>query len=213
MEILQLLVTSFTVALSGAAAPGPLMFTTIKESYVSGVKAGLLLSLGHALVEVPAVVILGLGMVNLQGGMTLPILYLCGGSLLIVLGLLTLKDAIILKVAIQSSKVNESSKLRQLFLGAASSISNPYWSIWWATVGAAYVLSSLELSVLGIVLFYFSHIFADFAVFTTISFAVSKGKDMLGTKSYRLVLAVSGFALLLISAVFLLEGTTRFIAL
>jgi threonine/homoserine/homoserine lactone efflux protein len=209
MDVLQLLVTSFTVALSGAAAPGPLMFATVKESYTSGTRAGLLLSLGHALVEVPAVVILGLGMVSLQGGKTLSVLYLCGGSLLLVLGLLTLRDAVVLKVAVQSSGMHESSKLRQLFLGAASSVSNPYWSIWWATIGAVYVLSSLELSVLGVVLFYFSHISADFAVFTTISFAVSKGKDLLGTKSYRFVLALSGLALLLIGVSFLVEGVAR----
>lgn len=212
MEMLQLLATSFTVALSGAAAPGPLMFTTIKESYFSGARAGLLLSFGHALVEVPAVIILGLGLVSIQGSMALNLLYLFGGSLLLLLGLLTLRDVVNSKVIPPSSEGHRSSSLRQLFLGAASSVSNPYWSIWWATVGAVYVLSSLELSALGLVLFYLSHISADFAVFTTVSLAVSKGKNMLGTRSYRFVLVASGVALLLIGASFLLECASRIAA-
>ena len=47
--------------------------------------------------------------------------------------------------------------------GIVVSLSNPYWIIWWATVGATFMTQSLELGLLGIGAFYVGHILSDFS--------------------------------------------------
>ena len=52
MNYFSIFIVSFTIALSGALAPGPLLTAVIYESTRKGFKAGPLVILGHALLEV-----------------------------------------------------------------------------------------------------------------------------------------------------------------
>src|SRR3989339_1811617 len=52
MDLISIFLVSFTIALSGAMMPGPLLTVVIAESLKHGRKTGPLVSLGHAILEV-----------------------------------------------------------------------------------------------------------------------------------------------------------------
>jgi threonine/homoserine/homoserine lactone efflux protein len=62
MDILTIFITSFFIAFSGAAMPGPLMTATISESARRGPLAGPVMMVGHSLLELGLVSLLMLGL-------------------------------------------------------------------------------------------------------------------------------------------------------
>ena len=92
--------------------------------------------------------------------------------------------------------------------GMAASISNPYWIIWWATVGAAYVATSAGYGVAGPATFFVGHIAADLAWYSLVSFAIATGTRFFNDRVYRGILYVCGF-LFLFGAYFLRLGVSN----
>ena len=91
------------------------------------------------------------------------------------------------------SNSETTSKKKNLFIaGALMSLANPYWIIWWATIGIGYIVSSMEYGWLGITLFFIGHITGDMIWYFAISFAVGKGKKLFTDKTYRILIAVCG---------------------
>src|SRR5271157_4108973 len=62
LEFFAIFTTSFTVALSGALMPGPLLTVTISESARRGYMAGPLLIVGHSVLELVLVTAICLGL-------------------------------------------------------------------------------------------------------------------------------------------------------
>jgi len=69
--------------------------------------------------------------------------------------------------------------LRNLvFTGIYVSATNPYFIIWWASTGMESIRRAYEIGLLGVLFFYVGHILSDFAWYTLISVAVSRGKKL-----------------------------------
>ena len=82
--------------------------------------------------------------------------------------------------------------------GAAVSLANPYWLLWWVTIGAALVAKGLALGPAGVVAFFIGHELADLAWYAAVIFAVSSGRHLLSPKVYRVVMAcLAAFLLVL----------------
>ena len=92
-------------------------------------------------------------------------------------------------------KAEETEKKRFLPLsGALMSLANPYWTVWWATIGLGYILSASELGIPGIVVFFAGHIMADLVWYSFVSAAVFKGRLILPDTVYRVVVGLcAGF--------------------
>ncbi|MEM1547431.1 MAG: LysE family transporter [Thermoproteota archaeon] len=207
-SIVEIPLTSFIVSLSGALAPGPLMITTVRESsYMRSFKPGLFLSFGHALAEAPVTVMLTYGLLNISEDFY-PIISIFGGIFLASMGILSfLKKA----RSIEAREVARAHRsLTMVALGATISVSNPYWTTWWLTVGATYVSKSLPWGVLGIVLFYISHQLGDFAVLGSISKLMATGARSIGEKRLKILIIVCNIAMIAIGISFILEGTRVF---
>ncbi len=192
-------VTSFVVALSGALMPGPLLTTTVGESIRYGPRAGPLLIAGHAILELALVAALFLGLAPLliDNKITAGI-SLAGGAVLLYMasGMLRTLPALSLDAAGFSKK----SHGRLIASGILVSLSNPYWSVWWATIGLAYVLQSKQFGAAGVMIFFTGHILADLSWYTIVSFTVGKGKRFINNVMYRWIVGVcalflAGFAL------------------
>ncbi len=95
---------------------------------------------------------------------------------------------------------------RLIGLGAAVSLSNPYWSLWWATIGVSYMNMAMHAQGLGIVVFFGGHILADLAWYTAVSGAVSGGRRFLSPGLYRGILALAGFFLIGLAGYFVVSG-------
>lgn len=203
--LVEILSTSFVVALSGALAPGPLMITVVREaSHSRSIKPGLYLSLGHALAEAPVTAILTYGLLSIDRGF-FPFLSLIGGFFLVATSLLAVlkpgyKDGETRKI------IGTRGFLTLVALGAAVSFSNPYWTTWWVTIGAAYVSKALTVGGLGVLLFYLSHEMGDLMVLGLISKMVTSGTGSIGEKGFKTIMILCNIAIIMIGIYFILEG-------
>lgn len=208
MELWVLLVTSFLVGLTGALSPGPLLTVTVSESVRRGFWAGPLVVLGHCLLEIALIVALVMGLQELLkfNGVkgTIGIL---GGLFLLWLGYQMLRDAYRDSLDITLSGEGKSMKWGgPVLAGLLASLSNPYFVLWWATVGAAYVFVSLEYGWLGLVLFTAGHISSDLLWYSLVSFAVARGRRYIGHNFYRGLLGACGVFLVGLALYFCVSG-------
>ena len=202
-------ISSFVVALSGAMMPGPLLTTTITESLRRGYMAGPLLILGHGILELALLVLLLLGIsplfskqwffvsVSLSGG---GILMWMAWSIVRTLPTLSLSGA---------GEAAEAKGKNLILKGIAVSIANPYFTIWWATIGLGYIMHSMRLGTAAIAAFFAGHILADFAWYGIVSIAMSKGRHFLNTSIYRGIMATGAEVLALFACWFIYSGLDR----
>ena len=95
--------------------------------------------------------------------------------------------------------------------GMITSLSNPYWLIWWATIGVTYMLVSLEKSLVGISAFYVGHISADFAWYCAVAGALVLGKQILSDQIYMGLIIACGLFLVYLGIYFFYSGVRKFL--
>jgi threonine/homoserine/homoserine lactone efflux protein len=197
-------VTSFIVALSGALMPGPLLTLTVGEAARRGFWAGPLIILGHALLELALVLLLLAGVgVWLNRPLVLGVVGVSGAAALGWMGLGLLKASRHSHLAFDAKG---GSSLNPIVAGVLMSAANPYWLIWWLTIGLGYVMFSMKYGWLGVGLFFAGHILADFAWYTLVSGAVSRGRRFISDGIYRGFLAGCGVFLFGFGGYFAFQG-------
>ena len=200
--------TSLLVGFSGALMPGPLLTVVISGSARRGFWEGETLVLGHALAEALIVVVLAAGLSRLlRRNWVAGLIGLLGGAFLLWMGFDIARSAWWGTVSLeQTADAGAGLQLAPIITGVVVSISNPYWVVWWATVGASYVTMSLERGSLGLGSFYFGHILSDVSWYSLVAFLVTKGRALLNTSLYRLILLVCGLFLIALSVYFIYSG-------
>ena len=206
MNLFLLFGSAFIVALSGALMPGPLLAVTLGHSPRYGWTFGPLAILGHGVLELGliSVVFLGAGPVLKSHGVQ-AIVGLAGGIILVWMGWGMFSIA-------RSDDGDEKSNgrlgqgNRPILLGIVTSVSNPYWTLWWATVGLAYLLVAAKSGPVGIVIFFLGHISGDLAWYTLVSWGAAKGVRFTGSKFYSVILITCAFILLVLGLWFVWYG-------
>jgi len=200
---MQDLVTFFSlgliIGLTGALAPGPTLIATINESVTSGWRAGPLVSIGHVIVEIGIVLLIVGGLGSFIDSATW-LISLFGGLALIIFGYLTLSSA---RGAVIPKAGAGTSTGRPIIVGMLTSISNPYFWIWWLSIGAALLWSSLEAGMIAGLLLIAGHWTADVGWLTLVSSGIHKGRFFLSDRGYRLILSACGVFLLIFGCWFL----------
>jgi threonine/homoserine/homoserine lactone efflux protein len=88
---------------------------------------------------------------------------------------------------------------------------NPYFIIWWLTVGAKLIYDALNLlSIHGILIMYFSHVWMDFAWLIIVSYVAFKGKEFLSTKFYKIIFIILSILLIYFGISFLIDAINSF---
>jgi threonine/homoserine/homoserine lactone efflux protein len=206
MTLLVIFGTSFVVGLSGSLMPGPLLAITIPLAARKGFWVGPTLVLGHAVAEVAIVVALAVGLAYLVGSSWVAVIVgAVGGFVLILMGMDIMRNARHQEPLPEDGGLETGSLggLHPVLSGLVASVANPTWIIWWATVGAAYVVWAREWGTLGLFSFYTGHILADLSWYSLVSLAVAGGRNRIPLGVYRGVLAVCGAFLVLLGAYFL----------
>ena len=207
---ITLFVTSFIVALSGAAMPGPLLTVTISESPRRGLMTGPLLITGHAILELALVLALLMGLAPLlKMKPVFIVIALAGSAVLLWMGLGMLKS---LPNLVLTTDGGETKGRNLILSGVLMSIANPYWSIWWATIGLGYILHSMDAGTMGVVAFFTGHIMGDLFWYAAISTAVWKGRKLLSDRGYRILIGTCAVFLIVFSFLFAWSGVQKLIA-
>ncbi|MDD3618689.1 MAG: LysE family transporter [Desulfobulbaceae bacterium] len=209
LTLTTIFVSSFIIALSGALMPGPLLTVTVSESTRRGAGAGPLMILGHGILELTLVLALLAGLAPLLNRDGVFVVIALAGSAI----LLWMSVSMFRSVAGLSLSLDEhNGGGRNLVLaGILFSLANPYWLIWWASIGLGYILHSVKFGVPGVAAFFTGHILADLGWYALISFGVAKGRNYLSDRLYRgLIMGCAGF-LVLFSCYFFYSGIEKLI--
>ena len=200
-EMLQILGASFLIGLTGALAPGPTLMATINTSLKTGWTAGPKVAAGHALVEmlVFLLIVQGLATAMQQYSRLIAVL---GGMALMAFGFLMVKGS--RNAALVSSA--EDSITNPFMAGVLTSAANPYFWIWWLSIGSALIISGLEGGIILAGLFMIGHWGADFGWYTLISTSVERGKKILSEANYRNILALCGCFLIVFGIYYLINA-------
>ena len=190
MALLLFLVQVVVISLSGVMAPGPVTAAAIGMGARSRY-AGMLLAIGHGIVEFPLMILIVLGMGRILKLPTAQIVIgLAGGAFLLMMAAGMLKS--LRSAEIQETKVAKSAPM---LAGIILSAGNPYFLFWWATVGLALATTATGMGIWAFALFAVVHWLCDFIWLSALSWASFKGTGLFGLRSQRIVLLICAVAL------------------
>ncbi|MCS4541395.1 MAG: LysE family translocator [Euryarchaeota archaeon] len=205
LTLLVLLALGFTIGLSGALIPGPLLTFTISTSLKKGAKVGPLVVFGHILSEICVILLLFGGLaLFLQTALFQKIVGVIGGFALLFLAFDLFRTG-----AKKISLIDKSSKHHGLIAGGIIfSMFNPSFPLWWVTIGNANLLYSFEIAgLLGTISFIIGHWFSDLGWYSFISYSIGRGKHFIGNRAYRSLLLTCGFLMFGLGIYFLFKYT------
>jgi threonine/homoserine/homoserine lactone efflux protein len=195
------LIQVIIISLSGVLAPGPVMAATIAAGTKSK-HAGIFISLGHSAIELPllAAIILGMGFV-FENHTAKLVIGLVGGAYLLWMGFEMFRELKNYHLA-----KPPSNSRGPVMTGLILSATNPYFTLWWATVGLNLANNAIGLGYLAVILFAIVHSLCDMAWLEVLSFTSYKGTSVLNEKNQKLVLAICAAFIMFFGFVFIIKS-------
>ena len=214
LELGGILGSAFLVGLTGAVAPGPLLALDIRESVRLGVRAGVLVSTGHAVADLAIVLTLAAGVSRIVNtDLALAVMGPVGGGFLLWMGWSMARN--VPTTAPWSNghvRPLARSAAYPLLGGALVSVANPFWFLWWLTVGSTFLVSASPQGTAGTYTFYVGHILADYAWYVAVAFALGSGRRFMSDGVYRIVMLISALLLGIVGIVFVVQGVAAAIS-
>jgi len=208
MNLFDFIATVVVVTASGALAPGPLSFGILMQGSKQGARSGFSCAVGHTLVEFPLVLALAFGLLAATSQpMIKNIIGLVGGLGLIGFGILQIYETV--KTRGNPSGTTKTSRLpaSSIVLGFALTGLNPYFILWWLTIGSVLIVQALAFAaIVGVLIMYVSHVWMDYAFLSSLAYFAKKGKNIVGSKYYKLVLIAFGLILVYYGLSFMLDA-------
>ena len=198
--MLEIFILSFLVALTGALSPGPLLTFTIYKSLKQkrGYLAAIYILLGHATIEFTLIIALLAGAsLIFQNIIFLTLVGFIGGIFLVIYGIFAIRG--VLKTDFDTEFILDENivkgyKGNSYIGGILVSLSNPFWTFWWAVIGLS-LMVSFDITLLmpiEILLFFIGHELGDIVWYFPISIFVYLGGKSLNPKIYKYVLIGCG---------------------
>ena len=216
MNILEFAGEVILLSASGVLSPGPLFFTNLIYGSKKGAHTGIKIAYGHTIVELPLIIILALSLskllfVDLTSNGNLKIIALIGGISITLFSLIQIRSIIARKAIV--ADVNDTNNMNNnyflkikserrkgpIIVGIIFSALNPFFLIWWSTVGLKLISDSILLFgiVMGILFTFFFHIWMDYAWLISTSYMISKGVSILKARFYNVLLFLLSIVLAL----------------
>jgi threonine/homoserine/homoserine lactone efflux protein len=183
------LLSAAGISLSGVMMPGPLTAGTIAKGYREQ-NAGIFIALGHAVIELPLIALIYFGFAHFFASPEVKkVVGLAGGLMLIFMGLMVLRSF--------GKNVGEAADLpsNSLVTGIVLTGANPYFFLWWATIGIALIVTAAEFGIWGLIAFGVVHWSCDLAWQQIVSVSVFRTKHLWTQKVQRIVFGICALAL------------------
>ena len=215
MQLLLFLTKAAFISLSGVLAPGPVTAATLAAAGRSR-HAGAMIALGHGLVELPLMIVIVRSMKALyrQGSDQVgPVLLhqsvrigisLAGGLLLALMALRMFRDA-----AHSAANPAKASRRGPLITGVLLTAGNPYFLLWWTTIGLALATQAVELGPWAFVLFAVVHWCCDLLWLELLSLAGHAGAQIWSSRTQKIILQVCAVALLFFGGTFVADAVRQ----
>ncbi|MEM2965001.1 MAG: LysE family transporter [Candidatus Bathyarchaeia archaeon] len=182
------------ISLTGVMMPGPVTAVTVMEGRRDG-NAGAAVAVGHALVELPLIFLIYFGLAHFfTVNYVRACVGLAGGGFLIYTGFTMIRG---IKEDLSYGKASSGALLGGLLATAL----NPYFFVWWATVGSTLIMNSILFGLIGLGLFISTHWSCDLAWYLLLSKIMFKSKRYLKPLTMKainvgLALLLAGFGLM-----------------
>ncbi|MFC2067016.1 LysE family transporter [Chloroflexota bacterium] len=157
-------------------APGPMFAVTLAKSYRSP-WAGTQISLGHAVIEVPLILLIYFGFARFfENSVVQLVLSMLGGGMILWLGISMFRARTEL---VQGGK---DLSYNAFTAGIITSGLNPFFLLWWATIGSMLVMKFLVFGAIGLIVFIIAHWLCDLLWLSFVSVTVYKTHSLWGPK-------------------------------
>lgn len=197
------LIQAILISLSGVMAPGPLTVVVVGKGARSPA-AGALIALGHGIVEFPVMALIVVGLAPaLRHDAVATGLGLAGGAVLLWMG------AGLLRSVRRPAPEAKERQVSPLLAGILMSAGNPYFIVWWATVGATLVFRAWEFGLWQLALFAVIHWSLDLIWYFVLSSASYRGVRLLGPRFVSAVSLAAGLILLFFGVRFVADAVPR----
>ncbi len=200
---------AFAIAFSGAAAPGPMLALVLGQTLAGGVRATLFILVGHALLEALTILLLARGLGKVLARPRVRHLFgIGGGAILVWMGLGMLSNLGSLGLTGEAGQ-GALAWPALIVAGMVVSLSNPYFTSWWATVGAAQFATLKLRSRTDYLLFWSGHELGDAGWYLPISIILAFGGQWLTPTLYQWILATCGLLIIAIGILFVATAIRR----
>ena len=198
--MLPLLLSVVGISLSGVMMPGPMFAVTVAKSYKSQF-AGTQIALGHAIVEIPLIMLIYFGFARFfENELVQLTLSILGGAMIIWLGIA------MFRARAKVVQKGEDLPYNSVVAGVVTSALNPFFILWWATIGSMLIMNSLEFGITGFALLIPIHWLCDLVWLSFVSILVYKTQALWGRKFQQGLFIACSLLLIGFGGWFLVSG-------
>ena len=194
MTLLDIGLQIILVSVSGVLSPGPLFFANLVLSKNGGFWSGIKIAIGHTIVELPVVILYSIPLIIFTSqSVTFSINFISfiGGISLISFGIL-----FVVKIISKNNKHNyiiESSRIEKpVITGMLFTGINPFFFLWWISVGIKLISDSIALLgyPIGIAFLFLVHVWMDYAWLGLTSYFASRGISVLRSQYHKFIILI-----------------------
>lgn len=187
------------VSLTGVLMPGPVTAGTIAKGYKDK-NAGIQIALGHAVVEFPLVAAIGLGLGPFfQNKEVMIAIGLVGGVFLLYIGYNMMKSRK------DVDKTEKYLPYPPFVVGMITTITNPYFFLWWATIGLLLIATAVGFGLAAFIVFAVLHWSFDLIWDYFISYSVFKSRKLWTAKVHNIVFGICGAVMIIFGVWFIIS--------
>ncbi len=203
------LLTVAAISVTGVMMPGPVTAAAIAKGYRQK-WAGLHIALGHAVVEFPTIALMALGFSAVLRNETVNIgIGLLGGGMLVFMGvsMILARGGVLEKLRRPPADIKGGNSTvpaapdpfpyHPVVAGVVTTASNPFYFMWWATLGAALTLNALEFGLAVLVVFAVLHWSIDLGWDVFLAYTVNKSRGISNDRAFVAVFAFCGGVMVL----------------
>ncbi len=187
MNVLDFGIEVIALSASGVLAPGPLFFANLAYGTRHDKWSGIKVAYGHTTVELPLIIILAAGLFTFDTAKKYAnVVGLVGG--IAILAFAGLQIASILKEKRGHNAPTIAGSKGPFIVGVTLSALNPFFILWWFTVGLKLISDSAAFGVaLGVVILFALHIWMDYAWLVSTAYLASRGAFALKSRYYPIL--------------------------
>lgn len=204
-DMLWLAYTTIMVSTSGALSPGPLTIATLTLGSKYGWRGGIMVAIGHALVELSYIFLLYLFITSIRTalkGMIGNVITLLGTFVILFFALGTIRDGVKNLKAKQVLDINidvDSNRgfvlKHPIIVGMLFTGLNIWFLLWWLSIGFSLISAVYETGIIAVLIMFLSHIWIDFLWLGLIAETGKKGSSLVGSKGYGVIIISLGILL------------------
>ena len=198
--MLPILLSVVVISFSGVMMPGPMFAMTLAKGYRNP-WAGTQISLGHAVIEVPLILLIYFGFARFfENNIVQLTLSIAGGAMIIWLG------TAMFRARAEVAQGSKDLPYNAFIAGILTSGFNPFFLLWWATIGAMLIMRFLEFGTIGLIVFIVAHWLCDLIWLSFVSASVYKTRSLWGMKFQQGLFIASSLLLVGFGGWFLISG-------